>query len=85
MTISEKQPLTTDEAAGRSREDAGALQALRVGTGGADSGLEAVRMKPAGQPLQLAVAQEAVALEEAEEGSGREVSEYVTSWERNKT
>lgn len=74
MAISEKQTppaLTTDEAAGRSCEDAGALQTLRVGTGGADAGLQAVRMKPAGQPLQLAVAQEAVALEEAEDGGGK--------------
>lgn len=64
--------LTTDEAAGRSREDAGALQTLWVGTGGADTGLQAVKVEPDGQPLQLAVAQEAVTVEEAEDGGRKE-------------
>lgn len=45
-----------------------------MGTGGADAGLQGARRQPAGQPLQLAVAQEAVAVEEAED-SGGEVSE----------
>lgn len=69
--------LTADEAAGRSGEDAAALQTLRVGAGGADAGLQAVKVEPDGQPLQLAVAQEAVAVEEPEDGSGSEASECL--------
>lgn len=62
--------LTTHEAAGRSLEDAGAFEALWVGTGGAHTRLQQMRHQPAGQPLELAVAQETVALDEAEKGAG---------------
>lgn len=80
MTVSDEQTaaaLTTDEAAGRSREDAGALQTVWVGTGGPDAALQAVRVEPARKPLQLAVAQEAVALEEPEERRGEWMAEKL--------
>lgn len=55
--------LTAHKAAGRSPEDAGALETLWVGTGGIDVGLQRVRHQPVGEPLELAVAQEAAALD----------------------
>lgn len=57
--------LTTHKAAGRGLEDAGALEALWVSTGGVDTGLQTTCHQPVRQPLELAVAQEAVALDEA--------------------
>lgn len=71
--------LTTHKAAGRGLEDAGALQALRVGTGGADSGLQSAQRQPVGQPVELAVAQEAVAVNETadRQTDSREVSAPV--------
>lgn len=64
---------TTHEAAGRSLEDAGAFQALWVGAGGAHARLQQAGRQPAGQPLELAVAQETVALDETEKrGPGRQ-------------
>ena len=63
--------LTTHKAAGRGLEDAGALQALWVGTGGIDSSLQTTCHQPVGQPVELAVAQEAVALNETEEEEER--------------
>ena len=56
--------LTTHKAAGWGLEDAGSLQALRVGAGGVDPRLQPAGRQPLGQPLQLAVTQEAVALQE---------------------
>lgn len=41
-----------------------------MGAGGAHTGLQQARRQPAGQPLELAVAQEAVALDEAGNGAG---------------
>lgn len=67
--------LTTHKAAGRSLEDAGAFEAHWVGAGGAHTRLEETRHQPAGQPLELAVAQETVALDEA--GKGASASAHV--------
>lgn len=58
--------LTAHEAARRSLEDAGAFEALWVGAGGADTSLQCARHQPVGQPVELAVAQEAVALDDTE-------------------
>ena len=44
-------------------EDAGSLQGLGVGAGGVDPRLQPAGGQPLGQPLQLAVTQEAVALQ----------------------
>lgn len=84
--------LTTHEAAGRSLEDAGAFQALWVGTGGAHARLQQAGRQPAGQPLQLAVTQEAVALDQTggRGGGGASVRMEIThthtpSWAQNRT
>lgn len=70
--------LTTHKAAGRGLEDAGALEALRVGTGGIDTGLQSTCRQPVGQPVELAVTQEAVALNETvEERRGEERGKYM--------
>lgn len=69
--------LTAHEAAGRSLEDAGAFEALWVGAGGAHTRLQQARRQPAGQPLELAVAQEAVALDETEKRGGARASAPV--------
>lgn len=64
------QTLTAHKAAGRSLEDAGALKALWVGAGGIDPRPQATCIQPLGQPVELAVAQEAVALNDAVEERG---------------
>lgn len=61
--------LTTHKAAGGSLEDAGAFEALWVGTGSPDTGLQRTSHQPAGQPLKLAVTKETVALNETEGGT----------------
>lgn len=64
------QALTAHKAAGRSLEDTASLQALGVGTGGVDPRSQTTRLQPLGQPVELAVAQEAVALDDAAEERG---------------
>lgn len=72
--------LTTHKAAGRGLEDAGALEALWVGTGGVDTGLQSTCHQPLGQPVELAVTQEAVALNKTvEERRGGRHMVYITS------
>ena len=56
--------LTTHKTAGRGLEDTGALKALWVGTSGIDIGLQTKCHQPVRQPVELAVTQEAVALNE---------------------
>lgn len=69
-TGEEPTSLTTHEAPGRRLEEAHALQALWVGAGGVDTSLQTACDQPVRQPVELAVAQETVALNDAVEKRG---------------
>lgn len=68
--------LTTHKAAGRSLKDAGAFQAFRMGTGSIDTNLQTTCHQPFRQPVELAVTQETVALNET---GGDEYVRYMLS------
>lgn len=85
-TLHTHMKLTTHKAAGGGLEDASALEALWVSTGGIDAGLQTTCHQPVRQPLELAVAQEAVALNKAvrerkkrKRGEGDVNTLYITS------
>lgn len=67
--------LTTHKAAGRNLKDALSLQTFRVGAGGIDTDLQTTCHQPVGQPVELAVTQQAVALNETGgEGTDKHMS-----------